>query len=454
MLLAMGRDAAKGVLLYEPDRDALIADLDLVSLAPGYVSEELFMADIALKLGGELRSNPAWAFLGKPITVHNQGGCPMATKPEDGVTDPDGKVHGCPGLYVLDGSILCRSVGVNPSATIAAIAEYNVLKFIRRARSSAWPEGDESAGAREYAEHVAGAARWIEDAKRQKWAIRPPPFSPPLVFKSEPVGVEFQEKMEGYFAETSVDPAMDDEQYRRLETRGRPDSNIKIALTVGCTDLTRFIEDQNHEMDAEGEVTLRLPGSDKPVHPVKGRVHLFVARYKPYGLRHDDVIRLNAQRRLADEYTTIRGPRPAATGVGAASASMSRFMRYTLRFTDHHPWTLVGYKRIHDQAGLGAWRDTSTLFFKLVESTREGSAPAAGGVAHVDLFQFLYEQLPSLKATGTADPARSTWATGRFAAFFFGSLERITVPKVGSVADALFGAHANSVHPNPREPGT
>jgi hypothetical protein len=48
------------------------------------------------------------------------------------VTRPDGEVIGCPGLYVMDAAAFPRSVGVNPSAAILAIAEYKVEKFIDR----------------------------------------------------------------------------------------------------------------------------------------------------------------------------------------------------------------------------------------------------------------------------------------------------------------------------------
>jgi cholesterol oxidase len=64
--------------------------------------------------------------LGKFITVHPLGGCPMADDAADGVVDDAGKVHGYDGLYVLDGSIVPTAVGVNPSKTIAALAERGV----------------------------------------------------------------------------------------------------------------------------------------------------------------------------------------------------------------------------------------------------------------------------------------------------------------------------------------
>jgi GMC oxidoreductase/FAD binding domain len=46
----------------------------------------------------------------------------MADDPAAGVVDELGRVHGYPGLWVLDGSIVPTSLGVNPSKTIAALA--------------------------------------------------------------------------------------------------------------------------------------------------------------------------------------------------------------------------------------------------------------------------------------------------------------------------------------------
>jgi cholesterol oxidase len=40
-----------------------------------------------------------------------------------------GRVHGFAGLYVLDGSIVPTALGVNPSKTIAALAERGVHRL-------------------------------------------------------------------------------------------------------------------------------------------------------------------------------------------------------------------------------------------------------------------------------------------------------------------------------------
>ncbi len=140
MLLAMGRDQAPGRLHYDHADDRLYADMDLFHHAPLYAHQERSMRDVAKELGGELRVNPAWRFW-KPITVHSQGGCRMDDVRSRGVTDPNGKVWGQDNLYVLDGAILCAAVGVNPSATIAALAERNIDVFLKNHREGVADHG-------------------------------------------------------------------------------------------------------------------------------------------------------------------------------------------------------------------------------------------------------------------------------------------------------------------------
>jgi len=60
----------------------------------------------------------------RPTTAHILGGCPMSDSPETGVLDENFKVHGYPGFYIVDGSVVQGNIGVNPSLTITALAEY------------------------------------------------------------------------------------------------------------------------------------------------------------------------------------------------------------------------------------------------------------------------------------------------------------------------------------------
>lgn len=60
----------------------------------------------------------------KATTAHIIGGCPMGDSAETGVVNPLLEVHNYPGMYVIDSSIVPGNLGVNPSLTIAALAEY------------------------------------------------------------------------------------------------------------------------------------------------------------------------------------------------------------------------------------------------------------------------------------------------------------------------------------------
>ena len=61
--------------------------------------------------------------LDTPTTAHLLGGACMGATAEDGVIDAQHRVHGYQGLYVVDGSAISANPGVNPSLTIAALAE-------------------------------------------------------------------------------------------------------------------------------------------------------------------------------------------------------------------------------------------------------------------------------------------------------------------------------------------
>ena len=58
------------------------------------------------------------------ITPHPLGGCNMGKTAADGVVDFRGEVFNYPGLYVADGAIVPKAIGLNPSKTIAALAEH------------------------------------------------------------------------------------------------------------------------------------------------------------------------------------------------------------------------------------------------------------------------------------------------------------------------------------------
>ena len=136
---AVSHDSASGRFTLDGDQLKLVW--------PGAKDEPVFKRlDAALKeivghAGGDYVKNPlSGSVMGhQPATAHPLGGCSMGREIADGVVDHkcqvfDGTpgtsstaVHG--GLYVIDGSVVARSLGVNPLLTITAISERAMLHF-------------------------------------------------------------------------------------------------------------------------------------------------------------------------------------------------------------------------------------------------------------------------------------------------------------------------------------
>ena len=83
--------------------------------------------------GGHPVVPPGWNLSNFLVTPHPLGGCNMGASVQAGVVDHRGEVFGYPRLHVLDGAIVPEAVGVNPSRTIAALAERAVALLARAA---------------------------------------------------------------------------------------------------------------------------------------------------------------------------------------------------------------------------------------------------------------------------------------------------------------------------------
>ena len=131
MLGAMGRDNSDARLVFDNNNGRL--DLENDYPLNQQVFEDiietmkLFAKEIG-KNGEKSLMIPFWDQTRKTqFVVHPLGGCPMGKSAAEGVVDSMGRVFKgnsgvYDGLYVVDGSILPSSLGVNPSLTIAALA--------------------------------------------------------------------------------------------------------------------------------------------------------------------------------------------------------------------------------------------------------------------------------------------------------------------------------------------
>ncbi len=248
--LVMTHDSSDGQMVLEDDR--------LRINWPGVGNQAIFektgkiLLEMTKALGGTYIPNPLWSnkslytkFAGNDLmTVHPLGGCIMAEEASTGVSNHKGQVfsgvsgtdvHKC--LYVVDGSIIPRSLGTNPLLTISAIAERNMEIL----------------------------------AKEQDWEINttfgstPPP--PPLPQK---VGIQFTETMTGYFS------TEEKHDYQSAADRGKTkDSPFEFTLTVISKDLDTMLSDENHEAAMFG--TVAAPALSHEVLTVNGGIfNLFV----------------------------------------------------------------------------------------------------------------------------------------------------------------------------------
>jgi cholesterol oxidase len=87
------------------------------------------MERYARKVSGIPQNILLEVFFNRPTTAHILGGCPMSDSIETGVIDKNMKVHGYPDFYITDGSVIQGNIGVNPSLTITAVAEYCMSKI-------------------------------------------------------------------------------------------------------------------------------------------------------------------------------------------------------------------------------------------------------------------------------------------------------------------------------------
>jgi len=88
--------------------------------------------DFAKRTNGIALGSLGENLLGLPTTAHILGGAPIGQNADEGVVNENFEVHNYEGLYIIDGSIMPANPGVNPSLTIAALAEYAMSKIEKK----------------------------------------------------------------------------------------------------------------------------------------------------------------------------------------------------------------------------------------------------------------------------------------------------------------------------------
>lgn len=121
-LFAIGRDNANGRIFLRSGR---------IDIKWNYESEnkqliekmKAAMQEVATIYGGTFSPLVTWNIFHRITTVHSLGGCHLSTSPDTGVVSTEGELHGYPGLFVADGSVIPTSIGFHPVMTISAVSE-------------------------------------------------------------------------------------------------------------------------------------------------------------------------------------------------------------------------------------------------------------------------------------------------------------------------------------------
>ena len=167
---------------------------------------------------------------GRQITVHPMGGCVMGETADSGVVNHASEVfnpRGGPeavhtGLLVVDASLMPRSLGANPLATITAIAERAMDLYITKLQSS-------------------------EEHQNLKKTRRPEPE----LSRRSGRGLGFNETMGGHWFDR---PDLD---YRSAERAGKNrglGGEIKLLLDIEIDDLDDHLSDPAHPARVRGYV--------------------------------------------------------------------------------------------------------------------------------------------------------------------------------------------------------
>lgn len=242
--LVMTHDDAGGRMHLEDGR--LRIDWPGVGRQPIFQAVHERLLEATRALGGTYVKNPIWTqLLGQDlVTVHPLGGCVMGDDAAGGVVNHKGQVFSGEGtavhagLYVCDGAIVPRSVGVNPFLTISALAE-------------------------RCCEHLAADRGWVIDYTL--------PSAPRADVAAPRPGVKFTETMTGFLSTAVTD------DYEQAAARGREDgSPFTFTFTIIADDLDRMLEDEQHQARIVG--TVEAPAlSGQPLTATDGVFNLFVS---------------------------------------------------------------------------------------------------------------------------------------------------------------------------------
>ena len=444
--LVMAHDGAAGRIVLDDDR----AHIDWPGVADQPVFkriEEKLLEASASNSATYIRNPIQNTFLGKNlISVHPLGGCGMGQDRAVGVVDQKCRVFDASstadtaavheGLYVIDGSVVPRPLGVNPLITITALAEramihlsadisrpLDVMKTSGKPDMHLVPKPDLAAlakgafrqiktgvafadltrGVKSLQELVAGEAsvirREFEAVKSAAGVAKTsvtqsnasaavPPSTDAAASSNpaeqataeasiDPAGVEFTERMTGFISDRS------NADYKAAETVGRTfGTEFAFTVNVRIPNIDRFLTDPRHQGTLTGTAICKMLSAE------------------PLDIS-DGVFRLM---RKSDD------------------AVETRLFEYQMTLTarEGRVFSFRGQKNVHDDMRpADLIIDTTTLFVDIAEQTQSGKT--ARGILLIHPTDFA-KQVRTIRGFGGSSLLERNNAVVKFGALFASTL--------------------------------
>ncbi len=377
ILLGVGHDGSRGNIELIESENKLISrvNIDWSEYASQQNILELLsdMKELIELNGGDFVDYRGVLF-GSPVTVHPMGGTVMGNSIKSGVVNhalqvfnPNGNEEVYEGLYVMDGGVIPRSLGINPILTITAIAERAMLIY-RESSLETVTENKKTSNAISPLDSL--------NSYRDQFT------------KLNAVGLRFEEKFLGYWISGNQSYA---NSYESGLTLGSGHS-FNMEISVHIKNIDSYISDEAIGY-LSGLIDCPMLDISGKMNVSKGNFHQFFEpkpnskiKYFKYDL----------------EFSCSKG----------------------------NSYFLEGYKELSVGNYLDLWKELTCLYFKIYTKKNNQLEYIGTGITKVSFSDFVLINLGTMRSINDRDLFSSGFTKSQFSNFFLQKVLEVYTPKV------------------------
>jgi len=377
ILLGVGHDGSRGIIELIESQNILNSkvNIDWSEYANQQNIVELLsdMKELIELNGGDFVDYRG-VFTGNPVSVHPMGGAIMGDSIKTGVVNhalqvfnPNGKEEVYNGLYVMDGGVIPRSLGINPILTITAIAERAM--FIYRESYLAT----------------------VNENKKSSVIVSP--LDSLNAYRDQfnnlnELGLRFEEKFLGYWNTDNQSYAKSYESGLKLGSG----HSFNMELSVHIKNIDSYISDEAIG-NLSGLIDCPMLDISGKMNVLKGNFHQFFEpkpnsriKYFKYDL----------------EFSCSKG----------------------------NSYFIEGYKELSVGNYLDLWKELTCLYFKVYSKKNNQLEYIGSGITKVSFSDFVLINLATMRSVNDRDLLSSGFTKSQFTNFFLKKVLDVYTPKV------------------------